>query len=368
MAFLNQSLYTIYSILQIVLLALWSTSTRTRASIPNAVITLVGFLAFGTLSYFEHQRTIRPPVLLQLYLLITLVFDAARTRTLWMQYNTLISAITTVALIVKLSILSVETVSKRDRLRTEYTIQSPEAKSGLFGKTLFLWLNKLLRTGYRQSLTVEDLLPLDKHLTSDYLYDKLHQPWEDRKKGPRSLLKVFFRGLKWRLLSAVPPRLGLIAFNFCQPFLIERAISFNREPKTSSSANVGYGLIGAYFLVYTGIAITTGQYHHLTYRAITMARGGLVSMMFTKTAFVKANGADPASSLTLMSADIERITNGWQTMHECWANVIEITLAIYLLGRQLGGACGIPIGVAVGTSRTGLNAVVPRKGPRRDKC
>lgn len=317
----------------------------------------------GTLSYFEHQRTIRPPVLLQLYLLFTLVFDATRTRSLWLGGYTNIAAVTTVALIIKLLLLSTETVSKRDILRNEWIIQSPEAKSGLFGKSFFLWLNKLLRTGYRQSLTVEDLLPLDKHLTSDYLYNILHQ---HRIQGHRSLLKLFFRRLKWRLLSAVLPRLGLIAFNFCQPFLIERAISFNREPKTAASTNVGYGLIGAYFLVYTGIAITTGQYQHLTYRAITMARGGLVSMMFAKTALVKANGADPASSLTLMSADIERITNGWQTMHECWANVIEITLAIYLLGRQLGGACGIPIGVAIGTSRTGLDAVVPRKGPRRE--
>lgn len=70
-------------------------------------------------------------------------------------------------------------------------------------------------------------------------------------------------------------------------------------------------------------------------------------MMFAKTPLVKANAADPASSLTLMSADIERITNGWQTMHECWANVVEVAIAIYLLERQLGPACAIPIAVAV---------------------
>ena len=49
-----------------------------------------------------------------------------------------------------------------------------------------------------------------------------------------------------------------------------------------------------------------------------------------------------------MSADIERITNGWQTMHECWANPIEVGIAIYLLERQLGPACAIPLGVAIG--------------------
>lgn len=320
-------MYALYAVLQIILIALWSTTSRTRTSIPNAVITLIGFLSFAILSYFEHQRTIRPSILLQIYLL-TVVFDAARTRTLWLQENTSLASVTTTALIIKLLLLLVE--SQKD--------VSSEATSGLFGRSLFLWLNKLLRTGYRQSLSIDDLLPLDKHLTSDYLYNKIHH-------DKSSLLKSFLFTLKWHILSAVPPRLALIGFNFCQPFLIERAINYNHQ---SNNSNTGYGLIGAYFLVYTGIAITTGQYQHLTYRVITMARGGLISMMFTKTYSIKSDEADPASSITLMSADIERITNGWQTMHECWANIIEIALAIYLLGRQLGGACGIPIGVAVG--------------------
>ncbi|KAL8856229.1 MAG: hypothetical protein Q9178_007146 [Gyalolechia marmorata] len=344
-------LYALFVILQIALVALWArpTAIETRASIPNAVVTLVGFLALAVLSYFEHQRTIRPSSLLELYLLFSLVFDAARLRTLWLQgYNNTVAAVSTGALAIRFLLLVVEAVGKQSFLRTEWMSQSPEAKSGLFGKCLFLWLNRLFRTGYGNSLAVEDLLPLDKHLTSNYLYDRVYQPWADRAKGlPRSLLKIFFRRLQWRLLAGVPPRLALIGFNFCQPFLIERAIKFNSMPINQSTTNIGYGLIGAYFLVYCGIAITTGQYQHLTYRAITMARGGLVSLMFDKTPLVKADAADPASSLTLMSADIERITNGWTTMHEVWANPIEVALAIFLLERQLGAACAIPIAVAI---------------------
>jgi ABC-type nitrate/sulfonate/bicarbonate transport system permease component len=49
-----------------------------------------------------------------------------------------------------------------------------------------------------------------------------------------------------------------------------------------------------------------------------------------------------------MSADVERIVTGMQTAHELWANTVEVTLAIYLLGRELGAACAVPIGVAIG--------------------
>lgn len=302
-------------------------------------------------------------------MLLSLVFDAARLRTLWLQgYNNTLAAVSTVTLVIKFLLLALEAVGKQNYLRTEWRSQSPEAKSGLFGKSLFLWLNRLFRTGFARSLSVDDLLPLDKHLTSDYLYDRLHQPWTDRaKSAPRSLLKLFFRRLQWRLLAAVPARLALIGFNFCQPFLIQRAIDFNNQPVNKSTTNVGYGLIGAYFLVYCGIAVTTGQYQHLTYRAITMARGGLVSMMFDKTSSVKADAADPASSLTLMSADIERITNGWTTMHEVWANPIEVGLAIYLLERQLGAACAIPIAVAIGKLEPSARSTKEAAKPLADR-
>jgi ATP-binding cassette, subfamily C (CFTR/MRP), member 1 len=81
-----------------------------------------------------------------------------------------------------------------------------------------------------------------------------------------------------------------------------------------------------------------------------MARGGLISMMYSKMTKLSVTTVDPTASLTLMSADIERIVTGWQTMHEIWANLVEIVLAIYLLQRQLGAACAIPLAVAIGMS------------------
>lgn len=349
-----QVLYAVLGATQLALVALWAkpTATKTTASVADAVLSSVGALALAILSFVEHERSIRPSLVIQSYLSLTLLLDAARVRTLWLQsYNNAVAAVTTVAFTIKFLLIIFEAVEKRSILHPEWKSTSPEATSGLFSRSVFWWLNRLFRTGFKRSLSMEDLLPLDKHLTCGYLYDRLQTAWVNvPTKAPRSLLFLYFGRLKWRLLSAVPPRLGLIAFNFCQPFLIQRAISFSSRSKSEDPNNVGYGLIGAYFLVYAGIAITTGQYQHLTYRAITMARGGLVSMLFAKTSSLKANAADPATSLTLMSADIERITNGWQTMHEIWANPIEIALAIYLLERQLGAACAIPIAVAIGKS------------------
>src|SRR6478752_1716623 len=85
----------------------------------------------------------------------------------------------------------------------------------------------------------------------------------------------------------------------------------------------------------------------MTVRATTMARGQLISMLYDKATDMSITAANPTAVLTLMSADIERIDTGWRTAHDVWANLIEIVIAVYLLGRQLGLACLIPVGAAI---------------------
>jgi ATP-binding cassette subfamily C (CFTR/MRP) protein 1 len=67
--------------------------------------------------------------------------------------------------------------------------------------------------------------------------------------------------------------------------------------------------------------ISTGQYQHKTFRFITMMRGGLISMLYGKATGISLTDVDMASSLTLMSADIERIVTGMETGHEVSRNI-----------------------------------------------
>ena len=54
-----------------------------------------------------------------------------------------------------------------------------------------------------------------------------------------------------------------MAFNFCQPFLINRAVTFSQQSTSAQTTNIGYGLIGAYVLVYVGIAVRSEPYRTL---------------------------------------------------------------------------------------------------------
>lgn len=64
------------------------------------------------------------------------------------------------------------------------------------------------------------------------------------------------------------------------------------------------------------------------------------------------NAVAGSAPLTLMSTDVERITSGIIYLHDAWANLIQISVAMYLLKRQLGAGCVAPIIVAVGSQQT----------------
>jgi hypothetical protein len=57
------------------------------------------------------------------------------------------------------------------------------------------------------------------------------------------------------IVSAGFPRLCLLGFTFAQPFLINQTVIFVSQSVEEATQNTGYGLIGAFALVYIGLAV-----------------------------------------------------------------------------------------------------------------
>ena len=91
------------------------------------------------------------------------------------------------------------------------------------------------------------------------------------KKGRRhALLYSCLRAYLAPFLSAVIPRVCLTCFTFSQPFLIETTIEYIGQ--SSAEADYGKALIGAYALVFVGIAVSSlakggvlGPIHRVVY-------------------------------------------------------------------------------------------------------
>jgi ATP-binding cassette, subfamily C (CFTR/MRP), member 1 len=96
--------------------------------------------------------------------------------------------------------------------------------------------------------------------------------------------------------------------------------------------------------------LSNATYKHHTYRMITMFRGSLATIIFSKTLGLKSS-SENSVSMTLMSTDIDGIATGFENFHEIWACTIEVALGLWLLERNVGLACIAPAITALGTCR-----------------
>ncbi|KAL6795285.1 P-loop containing nucleoside triphosphate hydrolase protein [Trichoderma sp. SZMC 28012] len=343
--------------LQLVLIALWAThdgpARLNSVSVAAACVSFASSLMSCALSYFEHGRSLGPSPLLNVFLLVSLLLDAAVLRTVWLSLSTVaasasIRAVLTASFGLKTALLVLEAREKSGHVVGRQTL-APEETSGLYSRAVFAWVAPLLRTGFQRLLRPADLFPLDEKMSSSGLNERFWWHW--RKASPSTqankhrLIFCCIVTLRSAIISVIVPRLFLLAFTICQPLVLTRFLGFLNDE--TQSVNVGYGLIGAYGLVYLGIAATQALYWHQNGRCVTMLRGVLVSAVFSKVTEVSVVAVDDSAALTLMSSDVDVIGRAMRQIHEFWANVFQIAIATWLLSKQIGYAAAGPIIVSV---------------------
>lgn len=79
-------------------------------------------------------------------------------------------------------------------------------------------------------------------------------------------------------------------------------------------------------------------------------KGSIASLVYHKALRldIASDDVSPEGALTLVSTDCETIVQGILYVHELWGGVIEVCLGLYLIYRELGAACAIPISVVFG--------------------
>jgi hypothetical protein len=257
---------------QLALLAFWSKTPITTASVPSAAIEVVAALAVTFLVAFEHQRIVHPSSLLWIYLLASVLSAAVQTRTLFIRgYVPTISRLTASSLACQIALLIVESTPKKSYLKPADHEFGPEELAGIFSRSIFWWLTPMLFLGNRKILKLSDLYPLDRNLRSKPLQERIVIEWEkrrsskdrdigmltvpDKSPSPYSFVITSFVCFRWQVLRTVPPRMAITGFTYSQTFLINAAISYLETPAPLRNVNHAYGLIGATALIYSGIAV-----------------------------------------------------------------------------------------------------------------
>lgn len=176
------------ALLQLVLVILWATRPLTlnpqssRVSIAAACVSLASSLMTCVLSYAEHVKSPRPSSLLNVFLLVSLLLDAALLRTLWLLpspvVRTSISPVFTAAFALKAVLVVLEAWDKTPYLVDGAGPYAPEVTAGLYARAVFAWVTPLLVTGFRTLLQPADLFALDEDMGAAVLNERFWWNWQ----------------------------------------------------------------------------------------------------------------------------------------------------------------------------------------------
>jgi ATP-binding cassette subfamily C (CFTR/MRP) protein 1 len=155
---------------------------------------------------------------------------------------------------------------KRQYFVLEYQTIGPEESSGMFGQSILWWLHSIIMLGGRKILKPTDMYPISRDMAAEELGTTFWKFWTSSSPNSarssveiamehRNLSKVLYSLFRGPVLVSVLPRLSLIAFSFCQAFLLKRLLGFLTSTTERQDARIGIGLVGAYAITYLGIAV-----------------------------------------------------------------------------------------------------------------
>lgn len=308
---------------------------------------LLAIGSVGMSALLEHYHASRPLTTVSLFWSSMALLSVARVRTAWLiDPDAHVSAALVAFCVFLGAAMVLQLYCKPQMMTSRAPTASRESQSNFWDRVVFGWLVDTLKTGYNKVLSLEDLPMLDAKLRSERLHRDIQSTWKQpRARNRPSLIRASARQCVWSFASGIPPRLALTAFTFAQPFLVNTTVTYIGQTKADEAH--GKALIGAWALVFLGLAVSNSVYSYQNARFMTRVRGSLLGLIYEHTLKTRAVDLGEITAVTVMGTDVERIYMGTRSIHLSWSAILDIGIATWLLEKQLGAACAAPIVITV---------------------
>ncbi|KAF2434166.1 hypothetical protein EJ08DRAFT_730870 [Tothia fuscella] len=341
------------SAIKILNLVLWSPAVQ--YSLAATLVAIAGAILFPTVVLLKSPGPRRSTNFLSGYLIVQIVADSWLLRTVERNRHTVtLVGANWASVFMQLALLVFEATGKRAHLTSSLDVTD---------RSTIQWLNRLFWKGSDTVLSQSDLLPLDDKLKSGRLRDRIVLAWDKSKTVKNSVLLTILSSVRVAFVHVLPPRACRIALNYGQISLIAATVDHLQTPVGHRSLSNSYGLISATIVIHIGIIVTDAILHEKRNRLLVTFRGSLISLIYDK-AFLYPSMADDLPAVTLMSTDVDQMSNAMLYASEIWALLVELGVGIALLWRQIGLVALTPV-VLTGLT-AGINTLLAKaQGERR---
>ena len=337
----------------------------------TTIMTIGSLGVIGAIHYIEHWRSRQPNGVVLFYWLFFLVAYAVKLRSLVAQgaFDSHLPYFVTFCVSYGLSItefileyLVPKKQSAYDALGNED--ECPIEYADVFSILTFSWMTPMMKYGYREFLTQDDLWNLRNRDSTKVTGEVMQEAWaiELDKKHPSLWIAMFrgfggpyFRGALFKTMSD--------CLAFTQPQLLRLLISWvdsYRSPKPQPVIR-GVAIAVAMFAVSVSQTVCLHQYFQRAFETGMRIRSSLTAMIYAKSLKLSNEGKASKSTgdiVNYMAVDTQRLQDLTQYGQQLWSAPFQITLCMISLYQLVG----LPMlaGVGVMVLSIPLNGLIAR--------
>ncbi|EEH36890.1 metal resistance protein YCF1 [Paracoccidioides lutzii Pb01] len=324
-----------------------------------------------TVQYYEHWRSRQPNGVVLFYWLFLTIVYAVKLRSLVSRqlYRTQLPYFVTFAVGLALAITEFALEYLFKKKQSAYDVlgdedECPYEYADIFSVLTFSWMTPLMKVGYKNFLTQDDLWNLRRRDTTHVTGDELEKTWarELKKKKP-SLWRALFRAFSAPYFRGAVIKCGSDILAFVQPQLLRLLITFIDSYQTESPqpAARGVALALAMFVVSVSQTACLHQYFQRAFETGMRVKSALTSMIYTKSLRLSNEGRASKTTgdiVNHMAVDQQRLSDLCQFGMQLWSAPFQITLCMISLYQLVG--LSMLAGIAAMVLMVPLNGLIAK--------
>ncbi|KAJ5576016.1 hypothetical protein N7535_002942 [Penicillium sp. DV-2018c] len=337
----------------------------------SSIITIVSLGVITSVQYFEHWRSRQPNGVVLFYWLFFIITHGIKLRSLiarkayigQLPYFVCINVSLGLALLeFALEYFVPKKQSAYDALGSED--ECPYNYADIFSVLTFGWMTPLMKYGYKNYLTQDDLWNLRRRDTTQVTGEALKEAWDEQvKKGKPSLWIALFKAFGGSYARGAIIKSGSDILAFVQPQLLRLLISFIDSYRYPNPQPVIRGVAIALSMFVVSVCQTSflHQYFQRAFDTGMRVKSSLTAMIYAKSLRLSNEGRSTKTTgdiVNHMAVDQQRLSDLTQFGTQLISAPFQITLCMLSLYQLLGPSMFAGIGMMI--LMIPLNGVIAR--------
>ncbi|KAA8641843.1 hypothetical protein EYZ11_011255 [Aspergillus tanneri] len=337
----------------------------------SSILVLASLGVIFAVQYYEHWRSRQPNGVVLFYWLFFIIAYGIKLRSLVSQhtYEDRLPYFVCFNVSLGLAVLEFGLEYLVPKKQSAYNAlgdedECPYEYADIFSVLTFSWMTPMMKFGYKNFLTQDDLWNLRRRdttrVTGEYLEEEWNQELQNQKP---SLWMALFRAYGASYMRGAVIKCGSDILAFVQPQLLRILINFVDSYRTDEPQPVilGVAIALAMFLVSVSQTMCLHQYFQRAFDCGMRVKSGLTAMIYAKSLRLSNEGRASKTTgdiVNHMAVDQQRLSDLTQFGIQLWSAPFQITLCMISLYQLVG--VSMFAGIAMMILMIPLNGVIAR--------